>query len=74
METYAKHLDTSLQKTVATFLCHSEDTRDKVYRHTESKSAVDALFAFTRLNTKGEDANSKDNQVEATATRSQQPL
>lgn len=77
METYAKHLDPSLQKTKATFLCHSEDTRDKVYGHTESKSAVDAQFAIeslTRLNTNEEDANSNNsngeaNQVE-TATNS----
>lgn len=78
METYAKHLDAGLQKTVATFLCHSEDTRDKVYRHTESKSAVDALFAIEsliRMNTEGEDANcsSEANQVELTGNGDKEP-
>lgn len=84
LETYANHLDPSLQKTKATFLCHSEDTRDKVYRHTESKSAVDALFAIeslTRLNTNEEDpiaiiAMAKPIKLrqQPTATASQQPL
>lgn len=58
-------------KTVATFLCHLEDTRDKVYRHAESESCLVALCDIENMSPLNFDT--RDDINDGQVSQAQQP-